>query len=492
MDVPLSSNAVASLPNHPWLRDRFGLWIEGREQVDGDTFPITSPYWNLKVAEVTAASAVQVAQAIEVASNASRQMRALSRHERASILRRAAALLAENKELFARVITAESSKPLRESLIETDRAFQTLSVSADEALRLAGDVVPMDAAPNGKGYLGFTLREPLGVVAAITPFNFPLNLSLHKIGPALAAGNAVVHKPSSATPLTALLLARLLHEAGLPAGALNTVPGSGSEVGKVLSSHPSVAMITFTGSPEVGMALRQQAGAKRVTLELGSNSAVVVMPDVVIDDTARRCVAGAYAHSGQVCISVQRIYVHRDVFPNFLEHFTASAAALKTGAPEDPATELSCVINPMEARRIVEWVEEAKGMGARLETGGWADGARVAATVVTHVPEDAKVIRCEAFGPVACVNPVDSLDDAIAAVNRSDFGLQAGIFTNHAPSAWRAAQEIHTGAVLINETPQFRADHMPYGGVKQSGVGREGPHYAIEEMTEPKLIVWRL
>lgn len=492
MATTLSSNPAARLPEHPWLRERYPLWINGSERMPRSFFPVVSPYWGLEAGQAGAAGREDTVLAVEAAARASRHMRALSRYERAEILRRAATLLAEHEELFARMITAESAKPLRESRTETGRARQTLSVAADEALRLAGEMIPMDAAPNGKGYMGFTVREPLGVVAAITPFNFPLNLSLHKIAPALAAGNAVIHKPSSATPLTALLLARLFHEAGLPAGALNTVPGSGAEVGEVLLTHPAVNMITFTGSAEVGLLLRERAGLKRVTLELGSNSAVIVLPDAPMEGTARRCVAGAYAHSGQVCISVQRIYVHRGAFQNFLGHFTAAASALKAGAPEDPATELSCVINEAEAGRVAEWIHEARGMGAALVAGGAAEGTRVAATVLSDVPPEAKLIRCEAFGPVASINPVDSLEEAVEAVNRSEFGLQAGVFTNHAPSAWQAAREIHTGAVLINETPQFRADHMPYGGVKHSGTGREGPRYAIEEMTEPKLIVWKL
>ncbi len=466
------------------------LWIGGREITTALQREVLSPYHQQSAGTVCEADPSVAMAAVEAAQLALPVMRSLSRCERANILRQAAALLRARKEEFAATITAESAKPIRESLVEVDRGVSTLEFSADEALCLAGEMVPMDAAPAGKGYLGFTVREPVGVIGAITPFNFPLNLSLHKIAPALAAGNTVVHKPASATPLTALLLARLLHDAGLPPGALNTVPGPGGIVGDVLATHPAVQMITFTGSAQVGLALRQRAGFKRVTLELGSNSAVVVMPDAPMEATVSRCVAGAFAHSGQVCISIQRIFVQQDVFSSFAERFAKEAASLRQGPPEDPDTQLSCLISEDEAVRVHTWITEA---GASVVAGGHApEGACMLPTVLTNVPAQARLMRCEAFGPIVCINAVASLDEAIAAVNDSNYGLQASIFTDHAPSAWKAAQEIHTGAVLINETPQFRLDHMPYGGVKQSGTGREGPRYAMEEMTERKLIVWKL
>lgn len=466
------------------------LWINGAEVFTARQRAVRSPYDHQLAGTVCEADTNSVAAAVEAAQGARPVMRSLSRRERADILRAAAVRLRTERDQFAATITAESAKPIRESLTEVDRGIATLEFSADEALRLLGELVPMDAAPAGKGYLGFTVREPVGVVAAITPFNFPLNLSLHKIAPALAAGNTVVHKPASATPLTALLLARLLHEAGLPPGALNTIPGPGSAVGDLLATHPAVQMITFTGSVEVGLALRERAGFKRITLELGSNSAVIVLPDAPLDATVSRCVAGAFAHSGQVCISVQRIFVHRDLFGDFMAKFAEQATSLRQGPPQDLETQVSCLISEGEAARVHGWIAEA---ASSLVVGGAAPvGARLAPTVLSNVPASAKLMRCEAFGPVACINPIPSLEEGIAAVNDSDYGLQASIFTHHAPSAWKAAHEIHTGAVLINETPQFRLDHMPYGGVKQSGAGREGPHYAMEEMTERKLIVWKL
>ncbi|MCW5964502.1 MAG: aldehyde dehydrogenase family protein [Bryobacterales bacterium] len=466
------------------------LWIDGTEVFTSRQRAVRSPYDHQVAGTVCEADPISVQAAVDAAARAKSVMRALSRRERADILRAAAASLRTQRDQFAATITAESAKPIRESITEVDRGISTLEFSADEALRLVGEMVPMDAASTGKGYLGFTMREPVGVVAAITPFNFPLNLSLHKIAPALAAGNTVVHKPASATPLTALLLARVLHEAGLPPGALNTIPGPGSSVGDLLATHPDVQMITFTGSAEVGLALRERAGFKRFTLELGSNSAVVVLPDAPVDATVSRCVAGAFAHSGQVCISVQRVFVHQDVFEKFRASFAQQAASLRQGPPHDQSTQISCLISEGEAARVHGWIGE---VASSLVVGGAAPvGAQLAPTVLSDVPAKAKLMRCEAFGPVACINPISSLDEGIAFVNDSDYGLQASIFTHHAPSAWKAAQETHTGAVLINETPQFRLDHMPYGGVKQSGTGREGPHFAMEEMTERKLIVWKL
>jgi acyl-CoA reductase-like NAD-dependent aldehyde dehydrogenase len=475
------------------LEAEYPLWIGGRSVPSTTRREVRSPYDGRLVGYVFEAGEAEAAAAVAAARDAFPSMKAMSRHERASLLRRAATLLAEQRELFAHTISAESAKPLRESRVEVERGIATLGFSADEALRLSGEVVPMDAAPNGKGYVGFTVREPLGVVAAITPFNFPLNLSLHKIGPAIAAGNTVVHKPASTTPLTAMLLARLFDEAGLPAGALNTIPGPGSAVGKALTTHPDVRMITFTGSAEVGIGIRERAAMRRVTLELGSNSAVVVLADADLALAAQRCVAGSYAHSGQVCISVQRIFVEQAIAEDFCQQFVEQVSALRQGAPEHEDTQVSCLISAGEAQRVAAWIREAKDEGAALLCGGKeAEGARLAPTVLRGVPQQSRLMRCEAFGPVVCINTVGSLDEAITAVNVSDYGLQAGVFTRDVGSAWKAAQEIHTGAVLINETPQFRVDQMPYGGVKQSGTGREGPHYAIAEMTESKLIVWKL
>jgi acyl-CoA reductase-like NAD-dependent aldehyde dehydrogenase len=340
--------------------------------------------------------------------------------------------------------------------------------------------------------MGMVVREPVGIIAAITPFNFPLNLAMHKIGPALGSGNAVIHKPASATPVSALELARLFQEAGLPEGALSVLPGPGAELGEALARHPDVAMITFTGSPDVGVRLRQVAGLKRLTLELGSNSAVIVEPDADLAAAVQQCVAGAYAHSGQVCISVQRIFVHRDVFNEFAERFAENASRLQRGHPLDDSTVVSSLITEEEARRVEQWVEEAVQRGARLLAGGERNGTRMVPAVVLDVDRESNLFAKEAFGPVAAINSYEGLDDAIAMVNDSSFGLQAGIFTRDLARTFHAAREVAVGGFLINDVPQFRADQMPYGGVKMSGTGREGPHYAMEEMTERKLIVWRV
>jgi acyl-CoA reductase-like NAD-dependent aldehyde dehydrogenase len=449
------------------------------------------PYDGTPFATVYEAGAEEIEAAVEAARKAAPVMRELTLAERAAILRRAHASLAAAREDFAQTIASESGKPLSEARAETDRAASTLLFSAEEAHRLRGEVVPMEAALAGKGRWAMTIREPLGVIAAITPFNFPLNLSMHKIGPAIAAGNAVVHKPASATPVSALKLAALLAESGLPPGGLNVVTGSGGVIGDLLSRHPRIAMVTFTGSPEVGVRIRSLAGLKRVTLELGSNSAVIVAPSADIGDAVSRCLTGAFANSGQVCISVQRIYAHRSVFEDFVARLAEGAKQLRIGHPLDPATAVSSLVTEADAVRVETWIREAVDAGARLVTGGERRRATVTPAVLTGVPPQVRISCREAFGPVVTVNPYETLDEAIEAVNASEYGLQAGIFTKDLSEAFRAARRVHVGGFLINDVPQFRVDQMPYGGVKLSGVGREGPKYAIEEMTEVKLVSWR-
>jgi acyl-CoA reductase-like NAD-dependent aldehyde dehydrogenase len=465
--------------------------IGGRDVSTQDRQTIAVPYDGETVAVVFRAGLAEAGAAVEAAAQAAPLMRSMTRDERSAILRSAAQRLRERKEEMARAITQECGKPLRESRIEVERAAQTLLFSSEEAHRLTGEVVPMDASPAGKGRWGMTLREPLGVIAAITPFNFPLNLSTHKIGPALAAGNTVVHKPASTTPLSALLLVSIFEESGLPPGALNVLTGPGGSLGEFLVQHPAVAMVTFTGSAEVGLRIRALAGLKRVTLELGNNSALIVDSDADLAEAVARAVPGSYAHSGQVCISVQRILVQRDVRTEFVERFTAAARALRIGHPLEESTEVSSLITEAEAARVEQWIAAARAEGAQLLLGGTRRHATLEPAVLADVPESAAIWSKEAFGPVASINSYASLDDAIAAVNRSSYGLQAGIFTRDLGRAFNAARNVHVGGFLINDVPQFRVDQMPYGGVKMSGTGREGPKYAIEEMTEPKLITWR-
>jgi len=450
------------------------------------------PYDDTGFATVYQGSKDHLEAAVAAARRAAPVMRELTLDQRAAILRKAYYRLLDGKADMARVIASEGGKPIREALAEVERAAQTLLFSSEEAHRLHGEVVPMEAAPGGKGRWAMTLREPLGVIAAITPFNFPLNLPMHKIGPAIAAGNAIVHKPASATPVSALQMATILEECGLPKGGLNVITGPGGSIGDILTLHPDVAMITFTGSADVGVRIRSLAGMKRVTLELGNNGAVIIEEDADLDEAVPRCVAGSFAHSGQVCISVQRIYVHEGIRSQFLDRFVAAAGKLKIGHPLEPDTDLSSLITEQEARRVESWIEEAVRAGAKLLTGGKRRRATLEPAVLADVPPHVQLSCREAFGPVAGVNSYRKLEDAIELVNASDYGLQAGIYTRDLRKAFQAAARVRVGGFMINDTPQFRVDQMPYGGVKLSGVGREGPKYAVEEMTELKLVCWKL
>jgi acyl-CoA reductase-like NAD-dependent aldehyde dehydrogenase len=468
----------------------YPMSIGGQDVRTAVPVQIRVPYDGSPAGTVFQAGPEQVDAAIVAALKAFPAMRALSRHERSSILYRAHGLLAERREEMAKAISSESGKPIREARGEVDRGLFTLLFSAEEAHRLHGEEVPMDAHPGGKGKMGLLIREPLGVIAAITPFNFPLNLSLHKIGPALAAGNTVVHKPASTTPISAILLARIFHDAGLPAGALNVITGPGGSIGDALTFDPRIAMVTFTGSPEVGQRIRNLAGMKRVTLELGSNSAVIIEADADLDKAVPKCVAGAFAHSGQVCISIQRIFAQESVRDEVASRMAELTGKLRIGHPLDDETEVSSLITEAEAKRVETWIAEARDAGAKVVTGGKRRGATLDPTVLTGVPAGASLSAKEAFGPVVSVNSYQTLDDAISMVNQSDYGLQAGMYTRDIDKAFRAAREVHVGGFHINEIPAFRVDQMPYGGVKLSGTGREGPRYAVEEMTELKLITW--
>jgi acyl-CoA reductase-like NAD-dependent aldehyde dehydrogenase len=462
-----------------------GEWVETGAWID-----VRSPYDGEVVGRVPEGGAEETRRALDAAAQAMRAP--LAAHERAAILDRVAAALEERHDEVARTISAEAGKPLKAARVEASRAVSTYTMAAVEARKLAGDIVPMDASPAGAGKLGLTLRLPIGIVAAISPFNFPLNLVAHKIAPALAAGCAVVLKPASQTPLSALLLAELETEAGLPAGWLNVVCGPAAEIGDVLVADERVKLITFTGSAPVGWKLRERAPRKRVNLELGNATPVVVAADADLDDAAERLAANAFSFAGQSCISVQRIYVERDAYDAFLERFLPLVRALEVGDPADEATDVGPVISAEDRDRILSWIEEAKAAGAEILTGGTVARDLLQPTVIAGAPPDAKVSCEEVFGPVCTVSRVESFEEAIALSNGTRFGLQAGVFTRDVQLALRAARELEFGGVTVNEAPTFRADQMPYGGVKDSGNTREGPAYAVREMTEERVVVLQL
>lgn len=468
---------------------RKDLWIDGEWKPAGEYRTISSPYSGKEIAEVATADKQEVGLAIDAAEKAAPRMRALPAWQRAAILEKAAALLAEKKQEAVEILVGEAAKPLATALLEVDRTIMTYRFAADEARRLTGEMVPMDAAPGGVGRIAFTRREPLGIIAAICPFNFPYNLVAHKVGPAIAAGNTVVLKPASQTPLSAFFIAELFHQAGLPAGGLNVVPGNGSTIGEVLLNDERIKMLTFTGSPAVGKLIRSQAGLKRVTLELGSNSALIIDRGVDIEKIIPRCIIGAFSFQGQICISLQRIFVHEDIVDSFTLQLAAAAECLRGGDPARPDTDYSSLISASDAERVMQWISEAEAAGARIATGGKRNGNMVTPTLLTHVQPDMKVACREIFGPVVTVNPFSDLTNAIDQVNRSAYGLQAGIYTPSLDHALEAADKLEVGGVIINDIPTFRVDQMPYGGVKESGVGREGLKYAVAEMTEQKLIV---
>jgi acyl-CoA reductase-like NAD-dependent aldehyde dehydrogenase len=455
----------------------------------GDEIVVRSPYDGAEVGRVPACDASHVDRAVAAARACLADP--LPAHARAPVLDRAAVLLDERNEDFARTIAAEAAKPLITARIEARRAVDTFRFSAAEARTLAGDVIPADAAAPGEGKLAFTLRVPIGVVGAISPFNFPLNLVAHKVAPAIAAGCPVVLKPASQTPLSALALAgMLLDDCGLPPGWLNVVTGSGSAVGDPLVAHDDVAMITFTGSPPVGWGIRARAPRKKVSLELGNNSPLIVEADGDWRTAAKKVRVAGFSHAGQSCISTQRIYVQRAVHDDFVAALVDEVSSLVVGPPLDEATEVSALISSGETERVKAWIDEATAGGAKVAVGGevGADGV-LRPTVLTGVTPTMKVCADEVFGPVVAVTAYDALDEAIDAANDTRYGLQAAIFTARLGPALDAARRLDYGGVLINEVPTWRTDQQPYGGVRDSGNTREGPHYTVREMTEPRLVV---
>jgi acyl-CoA reductase-like NAD-dependent aldehyde dehydrogenase len=453
-----------------------------------DELVVRSPFDGSEIDRVPACGAQQVTDAVDAARAAHRAP--LPLWKRAEILDRAARLLVDRHDGFARTIAVEAAKPIKTARIEARRAVSTFTFAAAEARALSGEVVPMEAADVGEGKLAFTLRVPVGVVGAISPFNFPLNLVAHKVAPAIAAGCPVVLKPASQTPLSAIALAELLiNDCGLPPGHLNVVTGSGANVGDPLVDHEGVAMITFTGSPEVGWSIRSRAPRKKVGLELGNNAPVILQPDADTDGAAAKISVAGFSHAGQSCISTQRVYVHDDVADAFLEALVPRVQALVVGDPLDETTDVSSLISTGERDRVASWIDEAVSAGAKVACGGIVRDGVLAPTVLTNVTPDMKVCTEEVFGPVVAVQTYTAIDEALSLANDSRYGLQAALFTNDLALALRAARELDFGGVLVNEVPTYRADQMPYGGVRDSGNTREGPRYAVHEMTEPRLVI---
>jgi acyl-CoA reductase-like NAD-dependent aldehyde dehydrogenase len=450
---------------------------------------VTSPYDGHEIGRVPVGSPEDVDRAVAAAKSALHA--GLPRWKRAAILDEAARLLAEREEQFAKLIADEAAKPIRTARVEAQRAVGTFQFAAAEARTFDGDMVPLDAIPAGEGKVGFAMRRPIGVIGAIAPFNFPLNLVVHKVAPAIAAGCPIVLKPAGQTPFSSIALAdMLISDCGLPPEWLHVVTGSGSVVGSAIVDHPDIAMITFTGSPEVGWAIRAQAPRKRVGLELGNNAPVIIEPDSDWVSAAKKIRVAGFSHAGQSCISTQRVLAHRSILDDFTDRLVAEVSTLVVGDPMDEATEVSALISTAERDRVKTWIDEAVGAGATLACGGELDANGVLVpTVLTGVAPEMEVCKSEVFGPVVAVAGYDSLDEAIALANDTRYGLQAAIFTNRVADAMKAFQALDFGGVLVNEVPTWRADQQPYGGVRDSGNTREGPGYSIREMTEVRMVV---
>ncbi|MBI4063639.1 MAG: aldehyde dehydrogenase family protein [Elusimicrobia bacterium] len=450
---------------------------------------VRDKYTGEVIGRVAQASPEDVRAAIGQAEKTFKDYGQWPAHRRAAVLEKASGLLAKNKEEIAGIIAREAGKAWKYAAIEVDRAVETFKFAAEEAKRIHGETVPLDASGAGEGRLGFYIRTPIGVIAAISPFNFPLNLVAHKVAPALAVGNTVVLKPATTTPLTALKLKEILQEAGLPEGALIVLVGSGSTVGNAMVEDPRPAMVTFTGSPSVGEAITKRAGLKKLIMELGNNGGTIVEPDADWRATASRCVMSAFANSGQVCLSLQRLYVHQEIFKPFTDAFIEATKKLKVGNPVQKDCDVGPMITEEEALRAESWIKEAVSQGAKILTGGKRKGAVLEPTVLIGVTEKMKVMCQEVFAPVVSIVPYSDFDQALKWLGTSDYGLQAGVFTSNISKALKAIQRLNVGGVMINDTSIFRVDHMPYGGNKLSGLGREGVRYAVEEMTNIRMVV---
>lgn len=468
-----------------------GFLLDGKWLLEGAPFDVRSPYDGSVIATTFRPGPEHIEAAIRAAERAFEATRKMGAYERQRILRAIAEGITARREELARTIALEAGKPIRAARAEVDRAIFTSTLAAEESVRIGGEWLPLDLLSSTAGRWAIVRRYPLGPILAITPFNFPLNLVLHKVAPAIATGCAVVHKPASQTPMSSLLLGEIVERSGWPAGALNVLPLGGREAEPLVSDN-RLKLLTFTGSAAAGWELKKKSGKKRVTLELGGNAGVIVHHDADLEYAAERCVAGGFSYAGQSCISVQRILVHRRGFDKFMAAFVPSVEKLKLGDPLDEATDVGPMISEPDAVRAAQWVQEAVDGGAKLLCGGKRRGSMVSPAVLTGTGPGMRVNCLEVFAPVVTVEPYDDFADAVRQVNDSSFGLQAGVFTRDLKLLFSAYDELEVGGVMAGDVPTFRVDSMPYGGVKDSGLGREGIRYAIEEMTEPKLLVMNL
>jgi acyl-CoA reductase-like NAD-dependent aldehyde dehydrogenase len=464
-----------------------GRWRDGKQLLQ-----VTNKYTGETIGSVPVTDRDLFEEATVAAQQGFSIISRLPAYKRAKILQSTSESIEKNKEEISQIIAAEAGKAIKHAQAEVERAVETFKFASEQAKSIHGETVPMDAGPGGEKKVGFFLRVPVGIIGAISPFNFPLNLVAHKVAPAIAAGCSVILKPASTTPLTALTLGRIMMEAGLPDGALNVIVGPGSTVGNWLVADERVSMITFTGSPPVGRDIKARSGLKKVTLELGSNSACIIDRSADLEAAVPRCITGSFAYAGQICISVQRIYVHRKVWDQFTERFLQGTERLKLGDPLDPDTDLGPMITEQDAKRTETWVNEAVEGGAKILTGGKREKNFYHPTVLTNVKPDMKVMALEIFAPVVSLVPFDEFPDAVRMADDSIYGLQAGVYTSNIEHAFQAIKGIKVGGVIVNDVPTYRADQMPYGGMKESGIGREGLKFAIEEMTDLKMVVFNL
>jgi acyl-CoA reductase-like NAD-dependent aldehyde dehydrogenase len=465
------------------------IYLAGRWVESPDVLEIANPADPANPAGSTYnATEAQYDEAVEAAVAAFEVTRRLPAYERSRILHEISNGIRARREEIGRLIALEAGKPIRDALVEVDRACLTFRLGAEEAERLTGELIPLDLLPSSKDRIGITRRFPIGPIAGISPFNFPLNLAAHKIAPAIASGNPIVLKPPSKDPLTMLAVAEVIEAAGAPAGSVSILPMT-RELGDRMVADPRFKLLTFTGSPSVGWRMKERAGKKKVVLELGGNAGVIVDQSADIAWAVKRTLVGAFSYAGQVCISVQRLFVHEAIWDQFMDAFVEGARALKVGDPIDPTTDVGPMVDGAAAGRTQRWVDEALALGGKALLGGKADGTFFPPTILTHVPDTAQVCSNEAFAPLVVAFPFKDTDAAIARVNDSMFGLQTGIFTNDLAGAWRAFSELEVGGVIVNDIPTYRIDHMPYGGVKDSGLGREGLRWAIEDMTEIRIMV---